>query len=151
MYQQEGAVVSLNEAARMVGKGESTVRLWLKNGVVRGRKDTNGCWIVERNSLISYVAVEAEKKPQRRIAGAIAHSTSSAMATATGDTSAELVATLRDALTRERALVDEFRRRIEALEARNVELERERGQHISEMRAILTKDTEGKVSRWFRR
>lgn len=151
MQQREGSIVSLNEAARMVGKGESTVRLWLKNGVVRGRKDTNGYWIVERESLIAYVAVEAQKRPQRRVAGAMAYSAPPATAGATGDASAELVATLRDALTRERALVDEFGRRIEALEARNVELERERSQHIAEMRAILIKDTDGKVSRWFRR
>ena len=34
MRHNEAAVISLNEAAVMVGKGDSTVRLWLKNGVV---------------------------------------------------------------------------------------------------------------------
>lgn len=153
MRHNEAAVISLNEAAVMVGKGDSTVRLWLKNGVVQGHKDSNGCWAVERNSLLAHVAIEGGKKPQRKIRGAESRNNSDHIAPS-AEPASDLVIALREALSRERQLLDDSTRRVEILEARIAHLERERTQHLAEMRALLSKDpkaTDGVLSRWLRR
>ena len=152
MRHNEGAVISLNEAAVMVGKGDSTVRLWLKNGIVQGHKDSNGFWVVERNSLLAHAAIEGGKKI-RKINGAESRNSNAHIA-ASVEPASDLVMALRESLLRERQLLDDSRRRVETLEARINELERERTQHLAEMRALLSRDpkeTDGVLSRWLRR
>jgi len=54
---------------------------------------------------------------------------------------------LAEALDRERRINDELRQRVR-------ELEQERTQHLAEMRALLSKSSDGKdgvLSRWIRR
>jgi hypothetical protein len=143
--------LTLSEAAKAVSRGSSTVRDWVKNGLIVARRNTLGHWLIERDSLLSYASAEGAVEGPRRPRGAEAlPSRGSAEASTEPSVGAAHEALIR-AHEREidllRTLLSEERSRIQRLEA-------ERTQHLAEMRALLSKESAGKdgvLSRWIRR
>jgi len=140
--------VSLPEAAAMIERGQTTIREWLQEGLLRARKDARGRWLIERDSLLARAAVEGTYGGRQRAGAAGASSvrsrTSHAEPTSDGT---ELIATLRTENDYLKQLLREERERCRRLEE-------ERTQHLAEMRALLSKDSGGKdgvLSRWIRR
>lgn len=140
--------VSLPEAAAMIERGQTTIREWLQEGLLRARKDTRGRWLIERDSLIARAALEATPVSRPR-AGAASVSTARPRASLGEPTSegSQLIATLRAENDHLKQLLREERERC-------TKLEEERTQHLAEMRAMLSRDgngREGVLSRWIRR
>lgn len=139
--------VSLPEAAAMIERGQTTIREWLQDGLLRARKDARGRWMIERDSLIARAALEASPVTRPRVGAA---SASSARPRASlGEPTPEgtqLIATLRAENDHLKQLLREERERCK-------KLEEERTQHLAEMRALLSRDggKEGVLSRWIRR
>lgn len=140
--------VSLPEAAAMIERGQTTIREWLQEGLLRARKDGRGRWLIERDSLLARAAVEASATVRARVGAASVPSarprTSLSEPTTEGS---ELVATLRAENEHLKQLLREERERCR-------KLEEERTQHLAEMRALLSKEATGKdgvLSRWIRR
>ena len=135
--------LSLSEAALQSGKSETSIRNWLKSNLIKGQRGSDGCWKIERTSLFAHLSGLPQKSersaPKVRGYGAESDQTS--------PQSEPLTLAYREALERERRINDELRSQIK-------DLEKERTQHLAEMRALLSKDakaTDGVISRWLRR
>jgi hypothetical protein len=130
----------LTEAARIVGKAPATLRRLVNDGRIPSTKDVQGRNRVRREDVIAYYATTSEQNPIPDRAGA---SHSDPMLGALRDQIAILVQTV----DREREENRELRQRLR-------EMEQERTQHLAEMRAMLSRDSNGKegvLSRWIRR
>lgn len=141
MPQHEPAMVGLTEAATLIDKGESTIRLWLKNGQIHAKKDQRGNWRIDRNSLLAYAAVEASVRPQRRAGATLSGRTAGAIAPAAAEPHSELVAALKEALERERRINDEYREKIHRLEGELFKI-------TMELKALLTEKSGNSLMRW---
>lgn len=140
--------VSLPEAAAMIERGQTTIREWLQEGLLRARKDARRRWLIERDSLLARAAIEATPVGRARVGAASVASARprSSLPEPTSEGS-ELVATLR-------AENDHLKQLLRDERDRCKKLEDERTQHLAEMRALLSKDSSGKggvISRWIRR
>lgn len=142
-----GATVTLAEAAILTNRPQSTIRDWMRKGIIVGKQDQKGKWHLDRTTVIAAaataptaartVAAQSQKTP----------SAASTVVTAADPTVARYIDSLQETVLREREENRELRSRIR-------ELEQERTQHLAEMRAILSKDSqnkEGVISRWIRR
>jgi len=143
--------VTLSEAATMTGRPQSTIRDWLKKGVIEGKQDAKGRWQLDRITVVAAAATAptaaravASQLQQRSVATGTGTSTTVG---AVDPTAARYIDSLQETVLREREENKELRARIR-------ELEQERTQHLAEMRALLSKDLSGKdgvISRWIRR
>jgi hypothetical protein len=148
MKAQDGGSCSLAEAAVAVGRAESTIRFWLQKKLIAGRKEKDGAWSIDRNSLLFHAATAEPLRPQRPIRGAAAHS----VAPAAADRSEEqLRDVLREQVSMLAGSLDHERRISEELRTQNRELQSQLVKIAAEMQAILSRDSDGKLSRWFRR
>lgn len=135
------APLSLPEAARRADISPTSLRRWISTGALKAAKDTNGGWLIREDDLRAYMATTlASKKsssgaPKRQGAET---------ASATAGTTDPTVVVLTEALQRERHINDELR-------GQNKELQREILKLTAEMRAILSKEGAGMLSRWMRK
>jgi DNA-binding transcriptional MerR regulator len=135
------APLSLPEAARRADTSPTSLRRWISTGALKAAKDKNGGWLIREEDLRAYmVTILASKKsssgaPKRK--GAETSST-------TASTMDPTVAVLTEALQRERHINDELR-------GQNKELQGEILKLTAEMRAILSKEGAGMLSRWMRK
>lgn len=132
-------LLSLSEAALQSGKSETSIRNWLKSNIINGQRGSDGCWEIEHTSLFAHLSALSPKHdqnaPKVRAHGAESDQTLIQ--------SEPLTLAYREALERERRINDELRAQIR-------DLERERSQHLAEMRPLLSKDskaTDGVISR----
>jgi vacuolar-type H+-ATPase subunit I/STV1 len=131
----------------MTGRPPSTIRDWLKKGIIHGEQDPKGRWSLDR---VTVVAAAATAPTAARAVASQLQQPSAALtsaAVAAEPTVARYIDSLQETVAREREENKELRGRIR-------ELEQERTQHLAEMRALLSRDSGGKenvLSRWIRR
>jgi hypothetical protein len=146
--------LSLHDAAKSLNVGITTLRSWCQSGKIKAQKTVQGSWIIERQSLMGYVATkpsDTTPSPTLRLRKSSVAQTPSAAPRGGSDKVQEV---LSEALRREREIGDDLRRQLRDANARIQSLEQERTQHMAEMRALLSKDTkaaDGVISRWLRR
>lgn len=140
----ETSTVSLSEASRLLSKPENTIREWIKSSKIKAHRDPRGRWLILRKDLMDFVVTKSSTEARSGAMSKAASKAESKTKASTEPTTERYVRSLESSLERERAINDELRIKISALE-------QERTQHIAEMRAILNKDTEGFLSRWIRR
>lgn len=145
------ATVTISEAATMTGRPPSTIRDWLKKGVILGNQDVKGRWLLDRVTVVAAAATAPTAAraivSQLHQPGAAAPTVALTAGSAADPTVAKYIDSLQETVAREREENKELRGRIR-------ELEQERTQHLSEMRALLSKETsnkEGVLSRWIRK
>jgi len=129
--------IPLSEAARLVGKTPGALRRLVNEGRLHGVKDSQGRHRVRREEVIAHYA-----DTHRSGASADRYEDRS------GD---PLVQALRDQVSILRATVDQERFEKTELRAQNQELQSQLLRFAAEMQALLSKETDGKLSRWFRR
>jgi predicted site-specific integrase-resolvase len=132
--------ILLTEAAKIVGKAPATLRRLINDGRIASTKDSQGRNRVRREDVIAYYAMMSDQALICDRAGA-SHTDS-------------MINALRDQITILTQTVDREREENKELRVRIREMEQERTQHLAEMRAILSKDSqskEGVISRWIRR
>ena len=129
--------ITLSEASKMAGVSVSTVRRWALENRIQGSKTKDGVWRVSKESVLVMLSTQGvSMESVRSVHGA------SALHHEAPD-SASLVI-LKDALERERRVNDELRSVLNERESTIRTLE-------AEMRAILSKENNGLLSRWTRR
>lgn len=139
--------VTLGLASKLVARGQTTVRDWIKNGNIQASRNNLGHWLIDRNSLLAFASSEGAATGPRRVAGATSQPAEApprphSEAEPRGH-SEELVQALRGQISLLQELLKEERERIHKLES-------ERTQHLAEMRALLNGKNEGLLSikRW---
>lgn len=131
------AQLTLSEASKMAGVSISTVRRWAVENRIQGAKTKDGVWKVSNESVLLLLATQgASMESFRRIHGA------SAVQVEAPEMAS--LAILKEALERERRVNDELRATLSEREATIRALE-------VEMRAILSKENSGLLSRWTRK
>jgi DNA-binding transcriptional MerR regulator len=152
--------LSLTEASRRADVSPTSVRRWIAAGKLKASKNKNDEWVIDPDILHHFlirqvgprVGPTSENTGGGRRGGATAGGPtvgpSVGQTVGGGDGYAEALKEAREALARERQINDELRTQVR-------ELEKERTQHLAEMRAMLAKDgsggREGMISRWIRR
>lgn len=143
-------LVTLSEASRRLGLGVTTIRSWCQLGKVECQRNNNAQWLINLDSARALLATtKAGASAGHRIAlksslrGKEAE-TSPLSEGLPGGASEEHVRDLRDALEHERRTSAELR-------TQNRELQSQLMKLAAEMQATLARDTDGKLSRWFRR
>jgi predicted site-specific integrase-resolvase len=143
-------LIPLSEASRMLGLGVTTIRSWCQLGKVDCKRSSNAQWLI---NLDSARALLATSKPGASAGHRMAlKNTVRGKVTAeaqkseepNGGVSEEHVRDLREALTHERKTSDELR-------AQNRELQSQLVKLSAEMQALLSRETDGMLSRWFRK
>lgn len=146
--------LSLHDAAKSLNVGITTLRSWCQSGKIKAQKTNQGSWIIERQSLMGYIATKSSDThptPTLRLTKSSVAKTPNTSPRIGSDKVQEV---LSEALRREREIGDDLRRQLRDTNARIQSLEEERTQHMAEMRALLSKDTkttDGVISRWLRR
>lgn len=140
MGHKKGATVpsedlTMAEAMRLTEKAESTIRAWIKSGAIEAYQDKQGWWRINRDALLYKAAEGAQKRPLR------APQLNTVSQSSPQPTPLEKA--LTEALERERRINDELRSQVKQLEGEFIKI-------TAELRAILSKETSGKLSRWFR-
>ena len=151
--------LSLAEASRRADVTPTSVRRWIASGKLKASKNKHDEWVIDPDILHHFLIQQSGiRSPQPapqvgggRRGGATRSGATVAptvVPTAGGDSGyLEALKEAREALARERTANDELRLHIR-------ELEKERTQHLAEMRAMLSRDLNGKegvLSRWIRR
>lgn len=153
--------ISMKEAVKLSGKSEATIRRLISQKEIRASKDLDGRYIIEEESLRHYLVTKASTRstlPTQPRHGASLRPRDGhfneavpnfhdAIEEGVVPILKEVISQLRDDLERER-------QRASAIEARLFAAEAEKTQHLAEMRAMLSKDSqvkEGVISRWIRR
>jgi len=133
--------IPLSEAARLVGKTPGALRRLVNEGRLHGLKDAQGRHLVRKEEVIAHYAITHRS-------GA---STDRNEDRSDARSSDPLLQALRDQVSILRATVDQDRIEKAELRAQNRELQGQVVKLAAEMQAILAKETEGKLSRWFRK
>ena len=127
----------LSEAARLVEKTPGALRRLVNEGKLQAHKDQKGRHLVRREEVIAHYVGTYQ---------------SGASADRNQDRSGDpLVQALRDQVAILRGAVDQDRIEKAELRTQNRELQSQLVKLAAEMQAILSKETDGKLSRWFRK
>ncbi len=122
--------VSLNIAAKMAGKTTTAVRRWASQGLIKAKKNKRGRWEINTKSLRAHLATNVP-----------IHVGESSDKTSEPDLQSEYIRSLQSSLERERKKVDD-------LAENNTRLQNEILKLTHEIKAILSKDSRGLLSRW---
>jgi DNA-binding transcriptional MerR regulator len=135
------APLSLPEAARRADASPTSLRRWISTGALKATKDTSGGWLIRDDDLRTYMATTLASK--KTSTGAQKRQGAEGASTTVGTTDPTVVV-LTESLRRERHINDELR-------GQNKELQGEILKLTAEMRAILSKEGAGMLSRWLRK
>jgi len=135
------APLSLPEAARRADASPTSLRRWISTGSLKATKDANGGWLIQEDDLRVYMATTLASKKNSN--GAPKRHGAEVSSTTVGTTDPTVVV-IMEALRRERHINDELR-------GQNKELQGEILKLTAEMRAILSKEGAGMLSRWLRK
>jgi len=124
--------VSLNVAAKMAGKTTTAVRRWASQGLIKARKNKRGRWEIETQSLREHLATSVS-----------IHVGETSGNRQEPDLQSEYIRSLQSSLDRERKKVDD-------LSENNKRLQNEILKLTHEIKAILSKDNRGLLSRWIK-
>ena len=144
MQTQEESSCTLSEAAVAVGRAESTIRFWLQNKIITGKKVKDGSWVISRSSLLLHAAAAEPLRVQRRIRGASSNTTAPRNEEQLFDALRGQIATLSQALDHERSVSRDLR-------MQNKELQGEFLKLTAEIKAILEREDKSLLSRWIRK
>ena len=125
--------IPLSEAARLVEKTPGALRRLVNEDRLQAHKDQKGRHLVRREEVIAHYA-------DTHRSGA-----------STDRSSDPLLQALRDQVAILRAALDQDRQEKAELRTQNRELQSQLVKFAAEMQAILSRETEGKLSRWFRK
>jgi predicted ABC-type transport system involved in lysophospholipase L1 biosynthesis ATPase subunit len=136
--------ITIAEASKRFAVSSSAIRRLIEAGRVSSKRDVDGRHLV----LVGELTGELARRVSARRSGALAGKPSSELS---DEPSGELVAaTERYVRSLETAL--EHERRVSGdLRTQNRELQIQLVKLAAEMQATLARDTDGKLSRWFRR
>ncbi len=123
--------LTMAEAIKLTAKAESTIRTWIRNEEVDAFQDVHGWWRINRDSLLYKASQSPPKRPQQP------------PQLESIPQSSPLEKALTEALERERRINDELRGQVRLLEGELLQI-------TSELKALLSKETGGKLSRWLR-
>lgn len=126
--------IPLSEAAKRMGKAQSTLRRLATDGRIRTTKDAMGRHLVSFEDVLAHYALKTDASMVR----------SERAESPLADALRAQCASLERSLERERAEKDRLASQLERLQSELLKL-------TAEMRAILTKETGNKPSNWFRR
>ena len=124
--------VSLNIAAKMAGKTTTAVRRWVTQGIIKAKKNGKGRWEVNTQSLREHLATNVPVN----VGGSLDK-------VSEPDLQSEYICSLQSSLERERKKVDD-------LTDNNTKLQDEILKLTHEIRAVLSKENKGLLSRWIR-
>ena len=127
--------IALSVAVKMSGKSPTTVRRWAKERLVQAEKDHRGSWRFDSQSLKTFLATGA--------APPVRHGASTEPSDTRDPSTVELIRSLQNTLHRERQINDDLREQNRKLQADIVQL-------THELKAELSKDDKGLLSRWLR-
>lgn len=132
--------VLLSDAATRLGKSPTTIRKLVNSGKIQASKDAQGRhWVSMLEAQTYYAMKGIPRTGASRSQERDEHENITLLL--------EQNKRIERALEREERINDELRNQIR-------DYERERTQHMAEMRALLSKDTkttDGVISRWLRR
>ncbi len=131
----------LSEAARLVGKTPGALRRLINEGRLHALKDPQGRHRVHKENVIAHYANTCRS-------GA---STDQHMDRPQTQEDDPLLRALRDQVAILRSNVDQDRIEKAELRTQNREFQSQLVKLAAEMQALLSKETDGKLSRWFRR
>ncbi len=126
--------LSVSQAAKRAAVSPSTIRRWIDSGAVKHSTSPEGWRMVTAHDLIGYLAKQGPET-HRAVKGASAREVPVPSMAPPSDA----LKIALEALSRERQINDELRAQVRSLE-------QERGQHIAEMRALLSGKSEGLLS-----
>jgi excisionase family DNA binding protein len=136
--------LTIGEAAKRYAVSSSAIRRLIDSGKVKSTRDGAGRHMVHTGDL---TGVLSKRAPASR-SGALANKTSSARS---DEPSGEATGTTDRYLRAIETALDHERRVSEDLRTQNRELQSQLVKLAAEMQAILARDGDGKLSRWFRR
>ena len=142
--------IPLSEASRILGLGVTTIRSWCQLGKVECQRTANAQWLINLDSARGLIvtsksgASAGNRMVTRNALGGRTSEGHTALERPNGGVSEEHLRDLRDALARERQVAEDFRTQNRELQSQLLKL-------AAEMHAILARDGDGKLSRWFRR
>lgn len=148
-------MLTLAQASSMVGKAESTIRRLIDKGAIQSQRDEKGRHLVELGPLLAHFASGSRSGEKAEISTAIKRAGATGSISA-ADPSAELAAAsaivqeLRHRIAFMEAVMKRDQRELERLQDQNSNLQSELLKLTAEVKAILTKETGSKPSRWFR-
>jgi DNA-binding transcriptional MerR regulator len=143
-------LVPLSEASRMLGLGVTTIRSWCQLGKVECQRNKSAQWLINLDSaqaLLATAKAGASAGHRMALKPSLRGGSGEGLRPSEGQSggaSEEHVRDLREALEHERRTSAELR-------TQNRELQSQLMKLAAEMQAILSKETDGKLSRWFRR
>ncbi len=145
--------ITLSEASQMLGLGVTTIRSWCQLGKVTAKKDSNSQWLVNLDSAKAHVATAKHGATAgRRIVAKsrvgegkqTQHASSEAIQHTVSDRDPDALRIALDALSHERQQNIELR-------SLNKNLQEELLKLTAEIKAILGREGDGMLSRWFRK
>jgi hypothetical protein len=146
----EAQLVSLSEASRILGLGVTTLRTWCQQGHVKAQKNSNAQWVMNIDDAKQFLENNRSgASASNRISASNRTNLSSSGRSKHSDDQKENVSEghlrdLRNSLEHERFVSAELRKQNRDLESQLIKL-------TAEMSALLSKETQGTLSRWFRK
>ena len=129
--------IPLSEAARLVEKTPGALRRLVNEGRLQAHKDQKGRHLVRREEGIAHYADT--------------HRSGASTDRSEDRSSDPLLQALRDQVAILRAALDQDRHEKAELRIQNRELQSQLVKFAAEMQAILSRETKGKLSQWFRK
>jgi len=142
--------LTVANAARHAGVSASTIRRWMDGGDLEFRVTQQGHRMTSKEALMRYLSqhTQVPYRPVRGGATRHSHDTLTRGGAVRHDASQ---AAESDALRIALEALAHERRMMENLRAQNQDLQGQLVKFAAEMQALLSKETDGKLSRWFRR
>lgn len=146
----EAQLISLSEASRILGLGVTTLRTWCQQGHVKAQKNSNAQWIMSIDDAKQFLTNNRSgASASNRISASNRSIQSNHGRPKNSDEQKEVVSEghlrdLRNSLEHERLLSAELRKQNRDLESQLIKL-------TAEIHALLSKETQGTLSRWFRK
>ena len=142
------ALMSLKEAARMVGKSEVTLRALIRAGKIKASKDTSGIYQVNPNDVTDYYS--QSKGAQSRVTNRSSKASATPQPQSIADQSPLIEALQAQIRLLERELEHSKSLLANEQAARN-RLEQEMSAVLREIQAMLEGQNEGVLSRFFQK
>jgi len=136
--------ITISEASKRFAVSASAIRRLIDSGAVKSTKDADGRHRVLAGELTGELARRASGKRAGAHAGKPLPERSGERAGEHTATDERYTRMLETSLEHERRLCEDLR-------TQNRELQSQLVKFAAEMQAIMSKDTDGKLSRWFRR
>lgn len=130
--------IEVSEAASMSGKSKSTIKRWASQSLIESIKNEKGRWLFNPQSIKDYLIKNANQRPPTNRSQASRGLESETMSPIMGH-----LQSLQEALERERQINDELRKKLDVKDGELLKM-------TYEIKAILSQESKGLLSRWIR-